>query len=589
MGVDSVGDVLSLLDARRAMDHVRWLTDNTPRRISGTGDDSVAAEYLAEQMRAWGLDVDMQEFPAYCSTPGEASLRVVEPVRRDVRCVGCAHIASTPPDGLCAELVYVGAGGESDYDGRDVRGEVVLAEVSYSPATPEKARIAAANGAAGLILINWGEASCDAASMRALKAVWGNPTPETWRLIPQIPAVSVSRRTGEELISLCRAGAVKVVLRAGCDRFWTQLKQPVGVIRGIRWPEEFVLVSGHLDAWQPGVTCNATGNGVMLEIARVLAQRQHRLGRSVYFAFWNGHEIAEAAGSTWFVDRFWDLVRDGCVAYLNIDSPGLKGASRYQVSASPELAGFAVSVAEEVLSQPVVRKDLSKTGDQSFFGVGVPSITGRYAFTPEDLQATHGATLGWWNHTTEDTLDKVDEGALADELKVNTAWVVRLANDAVLPYEPLALIDDLGQRLKHYAGRGRLLGLEAVIQALAELRSDTEKLQAAADLARVDSSDVRARVINRGLLWLSRSLTSAFRTTVSPWEQDTYGTTALGDPVPLLADLDRLGNETDQGVRYLLETKLLRARNRLSDSVFYARALLRGVVETLNRQGGDCA
>ena len=46
------------------------------------------------------------------------------------------------PEGLTGELVYVGSGAAADFEGKDVRGKIVLTELSYSPARHEKQRIA---------------------------------------------------------------------------------------------------------------------------------------------------------------------------------------------------------------------------------------------------------------------------------------------------------------------------------------------------------------------------------------------------------------------------------------------------------------
>ena len=46
------------------------------------------------------------------------------------------------PEGISGELVYVGAGALADFEGKDVRGKIVLTELSYSPARHEKQRIA---------------------------------------------------------------------------------------------------------------------------------------------------------------------------------------------------------------------------------------------------------------------------------------------------------------------------------------------------------------------------------------------------------------------------------------------------------------
>ncbi len=573
--------IFATLDEARVMEHVHWLTAETPRRISGSGDDGRAADYLAESMRAWGLDVQIQQFPAYNSLPGTAELEISSALPpRELPCLPCAHMASTPPGGIDAGLVHVGPGGTDDYEDLDVRDMLVLAEISYAPPTPEKARIAEERGAAGIIFINWGDSDCDSVSMRALKAVWGNPTPQSWGAMPQIPAVSISRRVGEELMRLCRTGGVRVKLYADCARFWSTLEQPVGFLRGLNSSEEFILVSGHFDAWEPGVTCNATGNAVMLELARVFSGFRDELAREVCFAFWNGHEIAEAAGSTWFVDQHWELLRKRCIAYMNIDSPGLRGARIFEVSASAELRAFAEEVAGTLLDAAISSRLITKTGDQSFLGVGVPSIAGRHGFDDEQLRRTYGATLGWWNHTLEDTLDKIDEVRLNRELRVNAAWLEGLVSASVLPVDPVELIDDLDRRLDYYLRRGveAEIGLERVAAGLDALRECALQLRVAA----ADCDPALLPRVNEGLMHCTRELTAGFRTAVSRWEQDTYGSSSLSEPIPLLAGAREV-EEGDPSVRHHHITRLVRAKNRLSDSVSRSKHLLQKTLLELGR------
>ncbi len=51
---------------------------------------------------------------------------------------------------------------------------------------------------------------------------------------------------------------------------------------------------------------------------------------------------------------------------------------------------------------------LKKIGDQSFMGISIPRFARGFPFTEEDMEKAHGATLGWWNHTKEDGIDKCD-------------------------------------------------------------------------------------------------------------------------------------------------------------------------------------
>lgn len=566
-------ELLAELSEEKAMEHVTWLTEKTPRRLSGSGDDVKAARYICDRMSQYGLETQLLEFETYNSTPVFSELKVLEPVSRLIQSLPCCHILSTLPEGLTTDLVYLGAGAIEDYDGKDVRGKAVLVEVSYAPPTPEKARIAASQGASALICANWGEDQ-DVICMRALKAVWGTPTLQNMAEIPRIAGLSVSRKAGESLKLLCSGHSrVRVLIRAEASNRWEKLVQPLAILRGKGKSESFLLVSSHLDAWEPGVTCNATGNGVLLELARVLSRHRDSLSRDIYFVFWNGHEIAEAAGSTWFVDHYWDLIRNHCIGYFNIDSPGMKGGVRYEAIASRELKGFVRGAIQEALSEETVVSDLRKIGDQSFLGIGVPSLSGRMALSPEFIKKNHGANLGWWNHTLEDTLDKVDPLNLKKDLRVDGTIVLGLVNSEILPYDFSSTATAIKENLLHYKRQAesyielgslvdqadRLINRIRELNALVEKRSSKEW------------NGDRKGEINRTLIRLSQILTSPFQTNCSPYEQDSYGLTVLSKPVPALHPILSLeGMNPLERDTILLVTTLIKNRNRISDALHSA-------------------
>jgi hypothetical protein len=367
-----------------------------------------------------------------------------------------------------------------------------------------------------------------------------------------------------------------VRLRAESPREWQTLVQPIGRLRVGADDGRFIIVSGHFDCWPPGATDNATGNGVMLELARVFARQAGGLRRSLVFAFWNGHEVAEAAGSTWYVDHDWDAVQRGAVAYLNIDSQGMLGASRFVVNSSPELMVFHQNVETRILGEPAIRLPLSRTGDQSFFGIGVPSIAGRFSHTAEQMAAWNGATLGWWNHTDQDTLDKVDRALVARELPVWGAYVAGLAGAVVLPtrFAPLArslmesvrslpsggpdpiALASLGALAGRFADRAR--ALDAFADAVAD-RFSREGGPALEDTA---------SELNHVLVHLSRLLTAPARSVAGRYGQDSYGLSDLTAPVPPLVPLARLMAlpPLSEEAR-LLRTELRRRRNAVADGL----------------------
>lgn len=111
------------------------------------------------------------------------------------------------------------------------------------------------------------------------------------------------------------------------------------------------------------MTCNATGNATTLEICRILSKHRQELDRDVYFVFWDGHEVAEAAGSTWFVDNNWDKLNKHCVCYMHIDSTGVKETELYEIKASEELLSFAKKNINDVLPELELRAMSSKKSE----------------------------------------------------------------------------------------------------------------------------------------------------------------------------------------------------------------------------------
>lgn len=565
------------------MRHVRHMGTETPFRKSGTLQDKTAAEYVVAQMRSFGLEAEVETFKVYDSDPGTVSLSVTAPELIRLESRACAHVEPTPEGGYEAELVDVGPGAFSDYEGKDVLGKIVLAEVSYSPATPEKARIAAVMGAAGIILMNWGRGDEPGVGMpwRGLKAVWGNPTPETWNDIPRLFGASISRKDGQRLRALLAEGPVTLKAEITAARDWREVYQPVAWLNAPETAPEadkFVIVSGHIDSWDPGITDNITGDAVMLELARALSGMREHLRRSVVFCYWNGHEVAEAAGSTWFVDHYWERINRDAVAYLNIDSVGMKGTSLFNISSCPELHEFVKDCAEATLpkSLPIEMHNLERIGDQSFFGIGVAAATGRHGFSKEIVKEYNGATLGWYNHTEFDTFDEVDEEVLSGDLAYWNAVVTALGTTRVLPHRFAPRLADMQARFERGLAAIQaddITGLHRIPAAL----SDLAPLAAWFDghLAGLTLNGEDGTRANRIVTRLSRQLTFVTGSASGKYEQDSYGISTLKLPVPFLGAIEPyLAAEAESDAYYTHLTRLQRDRHVITDAIQSAQDIL---------------
>ncbi|HZP88413.1 MAG TPA: M20/M25/M40 family metallo-hydrolase, partial [Burkholderiales bacterium] len=320
--------VVDSVSSQNVRARVEYICSNLPSRLAGSDNGRKMAEYNADALRSVGVAAQVQEFQALVSFPRPARLRIAQPSPASIDAFTLGHSIATGESGVEGELVYVGPGAIKDYDGVDVRGRIVLCELSYSPARMEKQRIAAARGAIGAVMMNWGYPDDTAVPFGSVKPLWGNPTPETVRdQMPTLPCVGISRKAGLALKALCTRSPTRVLISTDVDNVWRPVHLTTGEISAPA-SEDFVIVGGHQDSWfGPAATDNAAGNACMVELARVFNAHREHLKRGIVFGFWTAHETGTMAGSAYFVDTQWDRLREHALAYLLIDQPACTGTT----------------------------------------------------------------------------------------------------------------------------------------------------------------------------------------------------------------------------------------------------------------------
>ena len=569
--------VVDAVSAANVQAHVEHICTHIPSRLAGSGNARRMAEYNAEAMRSVGVAAEVQETTGLVSFPGPGTLAVLSPVARPVEAFTSGHSLPTPPGGLEAELVYMGSGGERDFAGRDVRGKIVLCEISYSPARMEKQRLAALHGAVGAVMMNWGHPGDTALPFGSIKPAWGNPTAETARdEMPAMPSVGVARKAGLELKALCEAGPVRVRIGTEVDNGWRPVQITVGRMP-VDASSEFVLVGGHQDSWfGPAATDNAAGNACMIELARVFNARRGDLRRGLEFGFWTAHETGTMVGSSWYADCNWDRLRRDAVAYLLIDQPACTGTTRWMTASNLEMRRFHQAIERRLLDVPSDWKPQKKGGDASFFGLGIPMLYGMGGFTEAELHATADANLGWWHHSIECTLDKVDFRWMQAHLRVYAAWLWELCTAPILPFEFTAVAQQFAQRLAQLAalpGTAALRLVEAGAQAR-ELEQLARRLDASTQAWRgrhrdgAADAERAAAVLSAAVKRLSNILIPIQSTVKGVYGHDPYGYTPQLTPIPCLYDTPRYASlPADGEERHMLETHLRRQRNRVADAI----------------------
>jgi hypothetical protein len=519
--------LLSDISAEDAWSNVEYLS--TLDKTSGTEGEWRAHEFVREKLVEYGVPYKEYAFDALISHPKEASLRVVSPSVEDVECITHAFSKTTPPGGYEAELVYVPLpptglftameGVLEEYEKVGVEGKIPIIQGIANPAVVLAAEQA---GAIAQIHICSGKAIHE----MIVTTVWGTPSAESSERIPDFTAVSVKASAGEKLLALLEKGPVKVKVEARSETKWRKIPNTVAEIPGAEEPDKFILVHGHMDSWYLGTTDNCTGNAALLELARVLWKHRTKLKRGVRVAWWSGHSTGRYAGSTWYADNlFHELDRD-CVLSMNIDSPGVKGAS--------ELGGGGLMGTMELIRQAVVdttgEKDVAsqayymRAGDQSFYGIGIPSIAVR-AYIPDGHPLKGkwigGSGGGWWWHSAYDTLDKGDKENLFRDMKMEALAIYRSMNSPLLPFdfiEMAAQYEEVVTEIQTHTASGTF-NLNPVLDRVRALKVKAEALNEAIT-GNKELSVEETRPVDALLMDAAKTLLSTFYTYAGRYDQD---------------------------------------------------------------------
>lgn len=475
--------------------HLEWFSQ-VRRDTGGPGEDA-ACDYIVSTLKSYGVPVRVHEFDAFLSYPRQASLQIVGHETIDIPCVTHSFCASTGPGGLIGE-VRLG----SDQTLSNQVGEIVLIDGLLSPFTVLQASQA---GVGAIIFANPDRVIHNMIGT----TIWGTPTLDQLHRLPSIPVVSINRENGAMIKELMAKGPVSVKLVTEVETGWFRSKLPEAIITGHSEPDKFVLVGAHYCSWEVGVTDNATGDAVLLEMARVLNEQQAELKRSVRLCWWPGHSHGRYSGSAWYADTFFEDLADNCIAYHNIDSPGVRGATHYVARhTTAEIQAFCRDVIAQHTGQqdaPIHRP--SRAADQSFLANGVPAFS-CYPFLPEGHEDrrpwTGGCANALWWHSSEDTLDKADRDIITLDTKISATAVATLCTVEILPLNPIDMAAEVSSFVaefcKHAAGH-----IDTTL-----LRQRTEQFSAAAqrlmEAVRLTTDEQTREAANRALMRLSRIL-----------------------------------------------------------------------------------
>jgi hypothetical protein len=550
-------------------DRLLDLTRNISRevRLSGTEEERRSAEYVKGVLEQAGVEAELLFHTAYISLPGPAEIRVGA---QRFPCITHSFAPPAGPQGVAGKLTDIASPSDAA-DGR-VRGKVAILD---GLAMTGWVAAVEAGGAVAQIFVNG-----NLTHEMIVSGVWGSPGMADRHRYPKTPVVSVTKEIGTQLRERLRKGDVEVRIFSEVDTGWRTTPLVLGNVKA-SGTQDFVLLSGHLDSWHLGAMDNGGANALMCEAARIFAAHRDRLRRGLRVAFWSGHSHGRYSGSAWYADTHWRELRDHCVAHVNVDSIGGMGATVLTegtaMASTRALGAEAIAQFADVVFEGA---RAGRAGDQSFVALGVPSLWMSVSEQPPSDHPTARALasavgnarsggLGWWWHTVEDTIDKLDPEFLLRDAQIYLVALGKLLGEPLLPLSAGDEAKELAGRLDELdsAGKGRL-DLTSTVAAARAAHAAGVRLDEWRAAHADGGNERQAEVFNHALARFLQGLIVANYSAYGPYGQDP----AAGmKPLPQLDQARALSAlDPDSDEAHLMTVDLVRARNRVEDLIVQA-------------------
>jgi hypothetical protein len=264
-------------------------------------------------------------------------------------------------------------------------------------------------GAAGLLTSRWSEG-------------WGvNKVFSSWT--GQIPSIDISCEDYGRRFRMAEAGQHPMIRVDSNAEFLGEAPQfnVIAELKGVELPDEYVILSAHLDSWHAGTgaTDNGTGTITMLEAMRILKETYPNPRRTILAGHW-GVEERGLIGSRAFTEDHSEIL-DDIQAVFNQDN-GTWRAEKI------EGQGFLYAGQHIARWMSFVPSEISEHITLEFPGGQNNTGSDHVAFLCHDvpafrLQSPYREYRQYTWHTNRDTYDKI----VFDDLKDHATLAAMLA------------------------------------------------------------------------------------------------------------------------------------------------------------------
>jgi len=404
--------------------HLDHLVNQIGPRLTSSTNLTTACEWARDRFKSFGLTARIEQWGTYPVgfDRGSWSGRMTKPEKLDFVFKTNAWTAGTKGVSTGPLLPLPADVDEAEELGAKMKGAWFLVQSSGrgrrgGGAARAIMRVLEQNGAAGIISRN-----------RSKLLVTGGRPARSFSNLPKLPSVHMHPDHFKKLAGLLEDGKdveVEFDIRNNFRKGPIKLYNVIAELKGSKFPDEYVIIGGHIDSWDgaTGTTDNGTGVATTMEAARLITAAGVKPLRTIRFMLWSGEEQG-LQGSRAFIKAHPEendkisavLVHDGGTNYV-------AGIAAMEAMI-PALETALAPIQQAQLQFPFKIQTINGfrpigSDHDAYLGVGVPGFFWRQAG-----KAVYRRT----HHTQHDTYESAIQDYQVHSSKVIALGAVGIAN-----------------------------------------------------------------------------------------------------------------------------------------------------------------
>lgn len=408
------------------------LTTEIGPRLAGSEAEKRAAQWAVNNLKSLGFDkVWTEEVEIDGWTRGVETGRITAPFPQNVHLTALGHSVATPEKGVEAEIVAFQDVTElKAANPADVKGKIVYLSKRMT-------RTQDGSGY-GPTVINRALGASEAAKLGALAVIIRSVGTDSHRMphtgglryqpdAPKIPAAALSNPDADLLENMMARGKPVRFHLTMTPKALGKVKTQnvIAEVKGTKRPNEIIVIGGHLDSWDLGTGTIDDGAGVAITTAAAKLildlPKAQRPARTIRIILWGAEETG-----LWGAKAYAETHKDELPKHILAAESDLGAGRIWKINS--RIAESAVDTFRE--QARVLLPLLIDYGHNE--GEPGPDVSPLMAAgVPIAELKQDGSDYFDLHHTPDDTLDKVDPEALAQNVAAYAGFIYMVANSNV--------------------------------------------------------------------------------------------------------------------------------------------------------------